>query len=301
MINLEWYRSFIAVYQSRTMTSAADILCLTQPAVSQHINALESVLGTKLFDRMPRKMAPTEEGRVLYTRVVESINILESTTNEYHQERTNPKSIIKIGTPNEFFFEKILGCLDVINCIYRISFVSSESLLEKLENGKIDVAITTKKESYNKRIEYKKIFTEDFVLVQSTKSGSSLKEFTDNNKEQPSEALLLQQNWISYDTELPIIRSYWRDAFRSRPAITPIVTIPNLHTIAKAVEIDKGVSILPSYICQNAIDAGRLEVVNASKNTVSSNDIFISYRKEDLKNKDIALFEEALFNKARGA
>lgn len=134
--------------------------------------------------------------------------------------------------------------------------------------------------------------------MQSAKSKSSLKEFTDNNKEQPSEALLLQQNWISYDMELPIIRSYWRDAFRSRPAITPIITIPNLHTIAKAVEMDKGVSILPSYICQNAIDAGRLEVVNASKNTASSNDMFISYRKEDLKNKDIALFEATLFNKA---
>lgn len=294
MVNLEWYRSFIAVYQSGTMTSAANLLCLTQPAVSQHINSLESVLGTKLFNRMPRKMTPTEGGKVLYTRVVESINILESTTNEYYQEKINPKSIIKIGTPNEFFFEKILSCLDTINCMYRISFVSSESLLEKLENGKIDVAITTKKESYNKRIEYKKIFTEDFILVQSTKSKNSLKEFTDNNKEQPSEALLLQQNWISYDTELPIIRRYWRDVFRSRPAITPIATIPNLHTIAKAIEVDKGISILPSYICQNAIDAGKLEVVNTSKNTVSTNDIWIAYRKEDLKNKDIALLEKTL-------
>ena len=45
MVNLEWYRSFIAVIRAGTVSGAAQSLHLTQPAVSQHIAALESALG----------------------------------------------------------------------------------------------------------------------------------------------------------------------------------------------------------------------------------------------------------------
>lgn len=56
MVNLEWYRSFVEVYRVGTTSGAVEILHLTQPAVSQHIAALESALGVVLFQRMPRRM-----------------------------------------------------------------------------------------------------------------------------------------------------------------------------------------------------------------------------------------------------
>jgi len=68
MINFEWYRSLIEVYRVGTV-SAAQVLHLTQPAVSQHVAALESALGNPLFQRTPRRMVPTEAGQRLYTQV----------------------------------------------------------------------------------------------------------------------------------------------------------------------------------------------------------------------------------------
>ena len=69
MVHLEWYRSFVNVYQVGTVSGAAEVLHLTQPAVSQHIAALESTLGTVLFQRMPRRMLPTEAGKAaIYSR-----------------------------------------------------------------------------------------------------------------------------------------------------------------------------------------------------------------------------------------
>ena len=65
MINLEWYRSFIEVYRVGTVSGAAQVLHLTQPAVSQHVAALESALGNPLFQRTPRRMVPTEAGQRL--------------------------------------------------------------------------------------------------------------------------------------------------------------------------------------------------------------------------------------------
>jgi DNA-binding transcriptional LysR family regulator len=45
MVNLEWYRSFVQVYRVGTVSKAAEMLHLTQPAVSQHIAAFEQFLG----------------------------------------------------------------------------------------------------------------------------------------------------------------------------------------------------------------------------------------------------------------
>lgn len=64
---------------SYTVTSASGFLFFTLPTVSQQITSLETMLGTKLFERIPRKMIPTDDGKALYPRVVSSVNILKST------------------------------------------------------------------------------------------------------------------------------------------------------------------------------------------------------------------------------
>ncbi|WP_201341145.1 LysR family transcriptional regulator [Abyssogena phaseoliformis symbiont] len=64
--------------------------------------------------------------------------------------------------------------------------------------------------------------------------------------------------------------------------------------MVKAVEMDKGISTLPSYICVDAIKEEKLEIINLPKSTNITNDIWIAYRKEDLKNKSIALLIKTL-------
>lgn len=49
MINLEWYRSFKAVFENGTLTKASQVLFSSQPGVSVHLNALENYVGKKLF------------------------------------------------------------------------------------------------------------------------------------------------------------------------------------------------------------------------------------------------------------
>ena len=109
MINLEWYRSFIEVYRVGTVSGAAQVLHLTQPAVSQHLAALESALGNQLFQRTPRRMVPTEAGKRLYSQVVSAIEKLESIPHK--NSTTETPQTIRIGTPQEFFTEQILAKL----------------------------------------------------------------------------------------------------------------------------------------------------------------------------------------------
>lgn len=61
--NLEWLRTFKAIYETGTLTAAAQELFISQPGVSLHLNSLEAYTGYKLFERASKKMTPTEKGK----------------------------------------------------------------------------------------------------------------------------------------------------------------------------------------------------------------------------------------------
>ncbi len=56
----EWYRSFLQVLESGSLSAAARALGLTQPTVGRHIAGLEAALGLGLFTRSPEGLAPTD-------------------------------------------------------------------------------------------------------------------------------------------------------------------------------------------------------------------------------------------------
>jgi DNA-binding transcriptional LysR family regulator len=59
-------RLFVAVYEERSFTAAANREFSTQPGVSQHIQKLEDELGVKLFYREAGSVAPTPAGDAYY-------------------------------------------------------------------------------------------------------------------------------------------------------------------------------------------------------------------------------------------
>lgn len=59
-------RSFIAVFDTGTLTEAAKRLGTTQPSVGRHLRELEGLLGETLFTRLPGRLAPTERARTLH-------------------------------------------------------------------------------------------------------------------------------------------------------------------------------------------------------------------------------------------
>lgn len=63
-MTLEQLRLFVAVAEREHMTRAAEALCLTQSAVSHAITTLEQEFGLRFFDRVGRRIALTDTGRL---------------------------------------------------------------------------------------------------------------------------------------------------------------------------------------------------------------------------------------------
>lgn len=68
---------FAAVYEENSITAAADRLYMTQPAVSLAIRQLEEYYGTRLFERLNRRLAVTEAGRDLYPYAIHILALFD--------------------------------------------------------------------------------------------------------------------------------------------------------------------------------------------------------------------------------
>ena len=64
---------FVTVAEAGSLTKASRLLFIAQPTLSQQMSALESELGAKLFDRLPRGLQLTPEGRAF---LIEARNVL---------------------------------------------------------------------------------------------------------------------------------------------------------------------------------------------------------------------------------
>lgn len=77
---LTWFRAFEAAARHLSFTAAASEIGMTQSAVSQQIKALETRLNATLFERRPRGLALTDDGRRLLPQVGAALETLAAAT-----------------------------------------------------------------------------------------------------------------------------------------------------------------------------------------------------------------------------
>jgi DNA-binding transcriptional LysR family regulator len=79
MPSLRALRCFVTAARYESFTQAAEVLCVTQAAISKQIKELEDSLDVALFQRTGRHIALTDAGRILYNASYLSImNIAEA-------------------------------------------------------------------------------------------------------------------------------------------------------------------------------------------------------------------------------
>lgn len=79
-------RHFVAVVQEEGISAAADVLRMSQPALSRQMKELEEELGVQLFVRgnRGRSISLTKEGRVFYRRARQIIELADRARAEVH-------------------------------------------------------------------------------------------------------------------------------------------------------------------------------------------------------------------------
>jgi LysR family transcriptional regulator of beta-lactamase len=96
-------RAFEAAARHLSFTRAADELHLTPAAVSQHIKNLEQRFSVKLFRRLPRGLALTDEGLALLPTLAEAFERLSNALNTLRDARAGrPREPLSVGVVATF-------------------------------------------------------------------------------------------------------------------------------------------------------------------------------------------------------
>jgi DNA-binding transcriptional LysR family regulator len=101
---LDWdkLRVFHAVAQAGSFTHAAEMLNLSQSAVSRQISALEDSLGVSLFHRHARGLILTEQGDLLVKTVQDVFAKLNSVEDMLTETKDNPQGRLRVTTTVAF-------------------------------------------------------------------------------------------------------------------------------------------------------------------------------------------------------
>jgi len=76
-INLNQLRAFFLAAREKNVTRAAELLYVTQPAVTMQIKALEETLGLKLVTKRGKQLEMTEAGIMLFHYAQKVFDVVE--------------------------------------------------------------------------------------------------------------------------------------------------------------------------------------------------------------------------------
>ena len=83
-IDLNLFAVFDAIYTAGSLTKAADVLCITQPAVSNSLARLREMLNDPLFVRTGHSMTPTPAAQNIIGPAREALGLLRKSVQESH-------------------------------------------------------------------------------------------------------------------------------------------------------------------------------------------------------------------------
>ena len=146
-INLELYRVFYYVAKNESITRAANELSISQPAISKSIKTLEEQINTQLFIRKRDGVSLTETGNIIYKKIKEAMELIDSAENDLKSLTNLEYGTINIGASKTIIHEFLMPYIksfhkDYPNINIRIFTDKTSDLIKKSKMGLIDVIFT---------------------------------------------------------------------------------------------------------------------------------------------------------------
>ena len=178
----EKLKTLVTLAKIKNYTKTAKILSITQPAVTQHIQALENEYGIKIFEKNKKELIPTLQGAILIENAHKIMQLHENLLSELKESKTHLKNI-SIGitmTATDYLIEDILEICNQIypNCSINFHTDILTNIYNRLKMYEFDFAIVDGTSS-SKKIGSYLLYDDHFCLITSIEHPfASLKSVT---------------------------------------------------------------------------------------------------------------------------
>lgn len=261
MNHLLYLRTFLETYRAGSLTRAAERLGITQPAASGHLAALETMLGKPLFLRQARGVKPTPAADDLARSIAANLDGIEATMSAARARSSQLTGTLHLVGPAEYLSARIAPMLVPLmaeGLRFRIQTGNRECIYAALEDGRADLAVTASKPE-GQQLGFAKLDTERLVLVAAPEIAARAKARI------VTADFLSELPCIAYDETLPLVRPFFEHVFGKVLDMQAVATAPDLRILIGMAEAGTGWTVLPDYLCGDALAAVRLVELSTVK------------------------------------
>jgi len=147
-LDLNLLKALDALLDERSVTRAADLLSLTQPAVSGMLNRLRESFDDPLFVRAQRGIVPTLRAEQLATPVKQLLADIEGMLQPQNFDPLTASMTIRIASTDYALRAVVVPFLSALrkkapNIRFSVQPVDHQELQSQLDRGEIDLALVT--------------------------------------------------------------------------------------------------------------------------------------------------------------
>ena len=285
-MELHQLKYFIAVVETGSFSKAAKRCFVAQPSLSQQIIKLEKEIGSKLFDRLGKKVVLTESGNALLPgakRIIKESKELKFRLTEEVPGKTSTLTVGIIPTIAPYILPAVLKSFkkDKTDAFIKIRENLTDRLIDMLINFEIDIAIMSLPIN-NELLEYNELFEERLVLAVPYKHKfSKLKKVKLKNLDDIPFIALDEEHCLGEQVK----------NFCYQKTINPdlICKTWNLSTVTNCVSTESGVSIIPLMTALTNSQKGT--VIKELEESPTRSVVSVSY-KERSKKSIAKVFEQ---------
>jgi LysR family transcriptional regulator, low CO2-responsive transcriptional regulator len=248
-------RVFLVAAETLNFSRASERLHMSQPSVTQHIQALEAHFNSPLFIRTGRKLALSNTGLALIPLARQMVNlslktdeVIESLGKQIHGQL----NIACTTTPGKYHLPFLLsGFMEMYPMVQaRCDIHSREQAMALLGEGKVHIALSSSLQDFDQNIEFRKFLTDPVVLIAPTNHP-----WAQQGEITPEE--LLQARYIFREETsgtYRVVRAGLTQVGININDLQTILTLGNSEAIAIAVQRGIGVGFVSQTMVDNIIE-----------------------------------------------
>lgn len=280
--NFNLYHIFYTVARCGNISSAANSLYISQPAISKSISKLEQNLNTTLFLRSSRGVTLTMEGEMLFRQVETAFHAIENGEAQLKRVGELGVGTISIGVSTTLCRFVLLPYLkqfvaDHPHVKLSISCQPTGTTVQALRDGKVDIGLIGEPSRYldlafvpNREIQDIFVTTKTYLDNLKKRMAISGKSVTQDTIFSQATLILMDQNNVS--------RQYV-DKYIGKDLVEPgrLLEVSTMDLLIDFVKIDLGIACVISDFVRSELECGELIRIK-SPTVIPKRKIGFSYR-----------------------
>lgn len=263
---IDAFKVFCDLVETSSFSKAAEINDLTQSAVSQKIRSLEDRLGVTLLERAGRSVSLTPEGQSFHRASKTIIATWEAMEGELRALKNEVAGRLRIASIFSIGMHELPPLLKSFRSSFpevdvEVEYRRASEVYDLVEEGSVDLGLVAYPARRPNLVH--EIFREDCLVMICHPQHRIA-----SMKKAPL-SVLNGERFISFDPDTPTrkcIDRFLRDAGVS---VTQCADFDNVETVKRAVEIESGVSIVPSSTVEAEVSSGQLARVEISSHELT--------------------------------